>query len=278
MITPIDTRHLFKAIALDIIGLLKSVPPAKWNGKTCYPNWRVKDIIAHMLQTAMYRLSKQRDSYKLDSKGGTPEYTQLSGWIEDANERWVSCYTEVSPEVLLPMFEETELQLAELMEAQDLETPPFYKVAWADESIQFNWMDVAREYTERWHHQMQVREALGLPLLYDKKYFVPLLDILALSLPKWLSAYKPAVPADIVFTLSGELHYTIVLQRQAEGWTLTARGANRIAGHLQLSAEVFWKLLMRSISPEQAKADIQLEGDSKILDYFLNARAVMSTK
>jgi hypothetical protein len=31
--------------------------------------------------------------------------------------------------------------------------------AWAGETDSRNWFDVAREYTEKWHHQQQLRDA-----------------------------------------------------------------------------------------------------------------------
>ena len=33
----------------------------------------------------------------------------------------------------------------------------------AGEAVSANWFDVAREFTERWHHQQQIRLAIGGP-------------------------------------------------------------------------------------------------------------------
>ena len=51
----------------------------------------------------------------------------------------------------------------ELLRVADLLAPARIGVSWAGESVSTNWFDVARELTERWHHQQQIRLALGEP-------------------------------------------------------------------------------------------------------------------
>jgi hypothetical protein len=34
-------------------------------------------------------------------------------------------------------------------------------VAWAGEAESKNWFHVARDYSEKWHHQQQIREAVS---------------------------------------------------------------------------------------------------------------------
>jgi hypothetical protein len=36
-----------------------------------------------------------------------------------------------------------------------------FSVAWAGEDESKNWFHIAREYTEKWHHQQQIRLAVG---------------------------------------------------------------------------------------------------------------------
>jgi hypothetical protein len=37
--------------------------------------------------------------------------------------------------------------------------PAAFAVSWAGEETSSNWFDTARELTERWHHQQQIRLA-----------------------------------------------------------------------------------------------------------------------
>ena len=48
-----------------------------------------------------------------------------------------------------------------------------FSVAWAGESESENWFDVARDYTERWHHQQQIRDAVGRPGYAEPRFSGP---------------------------------------------------------------------------------------------------------
>ena len=58
-----------------------------------------------------------------------------------------------------------------------------YPVSWAGEQASENWMDIGREYTEHWHHQMQIRDAVGRPRLLAPQWLLPLLDMSVRALP-----------------------------------------------------------------------------------------------
>jgi hypothetical protein len=45
------------------------------------------------------------------------------------------------------------------------------------------WFDIAREFTEHWHHQQQIRDATGQPPLYDPYLLSPVLDTFVRALP-----------------------------------------------------------------------------------------------
>ena len=79
--------------------------------------------------------------------------------LNELNGEWVTAARRLSRQVLLDLTKASSGQLADLMEATDLDAPALYPVAWAGESVSKMRMDIAREYTERWHHQDQIREA-----------------------------------------------------------------------------------------------------------------------
>jgi hypothetical protein len=51
-------------------------------------------------------------------------------------------------------------------------------VSWAGPDPASVWFDIAREFTEPWHHQQQIRDATGQPPLYDPYFLSPVLDTL----------------------------------------------------------------------------------------------------
>jgi hypothetical protein len=66
-----------------------------------------------------------------------------------------------NPRLLVEWIDRTGEELADFFEGLDPFAPALYPVAWAGEQRSANWFDVAREYTEKWHHTQQVFEAAG---------------------------------------------------------------------------------------------------------------------
>src|SRR5258708_38046271 len=66
-------------------------------------------------------------------------------------------------------------------------------VSWAGPDPAPIWLDSAREYTERWLHQQQIRDAVNKPGLKEKRFFHPVLDTFVRALPH---TYKDVPVAD----------------------------------------------------------------------------------
>ena len=56
-------------------------------------------------------------------------------------------------------------------------------VAWAGEKHSINWFHIAREFTEKWHHQQQIRDAVGKPGIMTKEFFYPVMDTFMRGMP-----------------------------------------------------------------------------------------------
>src|SRR5580704_14576033 len=59
---PILCAHLLRKVDDKLIELLRSLGPAEWDLQTVAPLWRVRDVAAHLLDTALRKLSLVRDS------------------------------------------------------------------------------------------------------------------------------------------------------------------------------------------------------------------------
>ena len=64
---PILTAHLFLKLDEQLIELLRSLNADEWEAATIVSNWRVKDLAAHLFDTALRRLSLARDGYFAES-------------------------------------------------------------------------------------------------------------------------------------------------------------------------------------------------------------------
>src|SRR5205823_1296403 len=84
----IDTRPLFRPLCRDIVGVVGSLAPDDWTGPTAAGTWRVRDVVAHLIDTALRRLSFHRDRMR---PPGRPPATdaELIALINQLNAAWV---------------------------------------------------------------------------------------------------------------------------------------------------------------------------------------------
>ena len=114
------------------------------------------------------------------------------------------------------------------------------------------WLHVAREYTKRWHHQQQIRLAVGRPLLTDPKMFSPVLATFVHALPR---TYDDVIAPDgttVMLTIRGQSGGAWLLVRQPGTWSLFVDDSlTDPTAHVSLAEEDAWRLFTKSISDEE---------------------------
>ncbi len=185
------TQHLFKPLDSKLIELLRSLSPDDWNRPTLAPLWTVKDITAHLLDGNLRTLSS-RDNHRLKPDMEINSYQDLVDYLNRLNADWVRAAKRLSPPVLTELLEITGKQYSAHMMNADPNIQAPVSVAWAGEKQSVNWFHIAREFTEKWHHQQQIREAVGRPGIMTKEFFFPVMDVFMRGLPH---RYRD-VPAD----------------------------------------------------------------------------------
>src|SRR5262245_44915965 len=58
----IDTRPLFRPVSSGLTALLRDLPPELWHRPTVAGRWLVRDVVAHLLDSTLRRLSFHRDA------------------------------------------------------------------------------------------------------------------------------------------------------------------------------------------------------------------------
>jgi hypothetical protein len=154
--------------------------------------------------------------------------------------------------------------------------PSMFPVSWAGEATSEQWMDTGREYTERWHHQMQLRDAVGAaPVLLAARWLDPLLDLSVRALPP---AYAPVDAPDgdaVAFEVvpaDGGAPRTWSLVRHAGRWTLEGGRAGAPRAVVRATADAAWRLLYNA-RPDPA--GVVVEGDAALARPLLRARSVI---
>jgi len=276
---PLDrvaTAHLFPGLHRQLMELLRGLGPEDWSRPTLAGGWAVRDVAAHLLDGQVRRLSFQRDRLPLPGADGpAPDYAGLVAILNELNASWVRATQRLSPRVLMDFLDLVGPQLAELVGSLDPGAPAFFPVAWADESESLAWFDVGREYTEQWHHQAQIRDAVGAKLLAGREWLHP---VLALSLRAFRRAFKDVraeAGTALVLEVEGEAGDTWSVVAGTEGWAVYEGEPERPAARARLDADTAWRLFFNALPEAEARRLIAAEGDATLVERLLGVRGVM---
>jgi uncharacterized protein (TIGR03083 family) len=270
-----DTRHLFRPLCADIVSLLRSLPPEDWNRPTVAGTWRVRDVVAHMLDTALRRLSFHRDGLTVAPRTFEGE-RDLVAFINELNASWVSVAAErLSPRVLTDLYAAVSPQLADFMESLPLDAPARIPVSWAGEQASVNWLDIGREFTEIWHHGAQVRRAVGAAPFRDPAWLHAVLEIAMHALPH---AYRD-VPGDsstsLAIVVTGDAGGAWTVRRTGNRWDVTAGREATTRATATMTDDIAWRLFFNALSPADAATSVRFEGDADLGRALLRTRSVV---
>jgi len=257
---PILSAHLFPKLDGMLIELLRSLAPEDWEKQTVSPKWKVKDVAAHLLDTPLRGISIGRDSYVAE----TPRIdspADLAAFINRLNEEGVSLYRRLSPAVLISLMEVATNLLAEYHAARDPHAQAPLGVNWAGEDKSANWFDTAREFTERWHHQQQIRLAVDKPGTMTRELYYPVLDCFLRALPFTYCAVSAKPGTYVQINVSGECGGSWYLYRAEETWQLVDEPFGQKASETSIPQEIAWRIFTKGIDRESALSQVKVAGD-----------------
>jgi hypothetical protein len=196
-------------------------------------------------------------------------------FINDLNAQWVASAKRLSPRVLTDLYERASREAAQWFESLSLDEPALFPVSWAGEQSSAGWFDIGREFTELWHHQQQIRMAVGAEGLADPRYLGAVLDVAVRGLPH---AFRdvPARPGQsVVIDIHGASGGRWTLSREKHGWTLWRGEPASATARTRLSDETAWKLLFNALSQGEAESAVEFEGQADLAVALLRARSVI---
>jgi hypothetical protein len=194
--------------------------------------------------------------------------------LDRLSQAWVEAARRISPrllrELLVVTGEATWRYLASL--------DPFAvagRVAWVGREPVPNWLDMAREYAERWTHQQQIRDAAGVPGLKELDFMAPVLATFVHALPRAYTGVPAAVGTTVEVVLAGEAGGCWALTRTPDGWRLAAGTAAAPRARVALEAETAWRLWTKQLRPNTAQAVVSISGDRALGLPVLDAVAII---
>lgn len=274
---PIETTHLFPALHQKLIDLLTSLSPDDWHRETICAGWSVKDIASHMLDTALRTITLYRDGYSSPEKPDIQSYRDLVDYLNKLNNDWVRATRRLSPAVLTDWLAQAGPEADRYLTAQPPDEPAVFSVAWAGQDVSPNWFHIACDYTERWHHQQQIRMAVGQTdeILSDALY-QPVLDTFMRALPY---AYRdtPAENETLLQVSVNDLGAgNWFLYRQNNRWELVENDERKQPDTVvHIDRAYAWQLFARNVPTEVGSSYIQVEGSQSLGLNILLMRSVM---
>jgi uncharacterized protein (TIGR03083 family) len=255
---PVIVAALFPEIHRELVALLKSLSADDWNKPTICTGWSVKDVALHVLGGEIGNLSRRRDGHVLNASINS--WDELVAFINDWNQSWVSVADRLSPRLLIDMLDLAGAQMCEYFQGLD----PFVMggaVSWAGPDPAPVWLDLAREYTERWHHQQHIRDAVGKPGLKQPRYFSPIHETFIRALPRAFEEVSADKDTSVTATITGRSGGRWSIFRQDMGWHLYTGAPAESDSEVILDQEIAWRLFTRGISSGLAREQATIKGN-----------------
>ena len=229
----IDARPLIADVDAALVPLLRSLTPEDWR-RPAVGRWSVRDVAAHLLDGALRRVSFGRDGHVPPPPAAPIRgFDDLVAFLDTLNADWVRASARLSTRVLCDLSASAATELTGYVNDVDLDAPALFAVDWAGQDGAFMWMDIAREYTERFHHQQQIRDAVGAPTLASAELIHPLLETLLRAVPRAYRAVSASEGDVVAITATGDGGGRWAVVRDRESWRLhrmTAKSGRRERG------------------------------------------------
>ena len=276
---PIDVLDLLSGERAALLELLGGLSEEDWCAPTVCPGWSVKEIALHLLGDDVGRLSRGRDGFANPDFGGPgldlERWEGLVAAIDRQNAAWVEGTRRISPRLLIELLGFTGDATEAYFRGLDLDAMGG-PVDWAGPEAAPVWLDVAREYTERWVHQQHIRDAVGRPGLTERRWLAPVLDAFVRALPRTLRDTDAPVGARVGLVVRGEAGSAWLAERGEDGWRLGRPEGEVAVATVTLDQDLAWRLFTRGVAPSGALPRVELAGDRALAARVLGTVSIIA--
>jgi hypothetical protein len=195
--------------------------------------------------------------------------------LHRSNQEFVDVARHWSPRVLMDLLGHLGPQQDRLWAATDLDQLG-EAVSWAAPGLPAPaWLDIARDYTEYWVHQQQIRDAVGRPGADSEQLMAPVIDTFQRAVPHTLRDLYPADGTCVQIQVTGTGGGTWTAQRRDAIWTIDRGPAAQSAALVELSSDCFWRVATRGMTVETAREQALISGDQTLGAAVLNLVAIV---
>lgn len=268
---PVIVAGLFAEERAALLEVLASLSEEEWDRPTVCDGWTVHDVVVHLLGGYAGNLSRRRDRF---TKATLPDGDGLADRINRFNAVWVEAVRRLSPRVLIALID----QLGEELDAYFASIDPSElggAVAWAGGGPAPVWLDIAREFTEHWHHQQHIRDAVGRPALDSARLLHPVLATFVFALPATFRDVAAPEGTTVALTIAGPAvgDWTVIKEG---AWKLFQGAPVNPDARAAMPQEIAWCLFTKGIAPERARAAARVEGNARLVNRLFEAVAIIA--
>jgi uncharacterized protein (TIGR03083 family) len=258
----LDVTGVLERERAAFVALLGQLSADEWAMPTECQAWTVRGIALHVLGDDLSLLSRQRD-------GAQPAVfrNEMGEWagsyrsLDEFNEHWVSTAEFFSSELIVALLEVTgawTLEWYTTVNPDSLgEAVLFYSEAPAP-----YWMIAAREYSERWTHQNQIRRATGRRLLDEPSLLVPAIATAIRAFPHAFRALRVDDGTSVLVSIADLVDWTV--QRERGTWSLYEGAGSAADAGLSIPRESAAPLFSRGLTANEITEGVTVQGDSNI--------------
>ena len=291
LVQPINLLELFPGLSKELELCLNSIPDSDWSNPTACTGWSVKDLVAHLIGGNVNRLKDQTALYANEPElvtlfglanqmpqptGLFTDFDELLSFINKSNQTWVNLTSQFSSVELINFVRKTDNLLFKHFSSLDPNFVTNTGVLWAGESTSEVWFDIAREYTEKWLHQQQIREAVQFDDLYERQWLFPVFDTFMRGLPHNFRNFDPGKDSSIAISILGSAGGHWSLLHENENWILYSGLSTNPIAHIQLDQVLAWRLFTKGISKDEVQNKIETIGDQSVVSTFLEMVTIMA--
>jgi hypothetical protein len=146
------------------------------------------------------------------------------------------------------------------------------RVSWASDGPTPAWLNVCRDFTERWVHQQQIRDAVNREGLKEADWLSSVLRTFIWCLPHHYRHIKAPIGNLLGVNIEGPGGGQWTLQAGTDGWELSEGGRKQTTASVRISSELAWRLFTGAL-PEPKM--VHRSGDERLSAHFLTARSII---
>lgn len=267
--TKVDVRQVMEQERAELVRLLGSLTGEESSEPTVCEGWTVRDLAVHLLADDLSFLSRNRDAH-LNHGDSPPDWDAMVQVLDEINNRWVEAARFLSTRLLAELLESTGRLVPQFLESVD-PSAPGEVVSWAGPDPAPWWLVGAREFTERWVHHQQIRDALKKPGLNGPSFVGPILATAMHGVPRVYHQFDAAEDTTVAIDVTGRAGFSWAVRRDEGGWKLYEGLTREADARVSIDQDTAWRFLMGMSTASAARRNATVEGDKKVAKPFFSA-------